>query len=72
MAQNEVETYDYKNTWPEDGAIDTCDRCKRPIIWYPDSDEAPYGFWYDQEHGTEACTPGENDENHYHFPKDED
>jgi hypothetical protein len=49
----------------------TCKNCGRAIIWYFDRDDsaailAPYGFWYDAEHLTEACggpdgEPGDED-----------
>lgn len=56
---------------PEDGEVGTCRRCKRQIIWERDNDRDPYGFWLDNEHGTEVCTPGPNDEDFYHEPEED-
>ena len=54
--------------------VGTCARCGRGIVWEFDdpttSNDNPYGFWYDQEYGTEACTPGPADDDRYHDPYD--
>lgn len=59
---------------PSDGEEAECIRCGRRVIWEFDCDiegnqSTQHGFWYDAERGTEACTPGPNDEDNYHEGK---
>jgi hypothetical protein len=64
-----------------DGETATCARCGHGIVWGLDADpddpdemDEPgaesYGLWFRADTGSDVCTPGPGDEDHWHAPAD--